>query len=189
MTRHTQINRPVDAETKAARRLQAAEGYLQLGLPDYALDELSHVEAGGPFEAMREGLTGEALKAARRFDEAIPHLRQAIGLIPGPLSCPVWISLSECYAAAGDTESSDACLAAAEKLVDSGKQVERQLAKLIERIVKRYGPRLAALAKAHNLPKLSVVMVVDNSKGKESTDAHPKPTDEPPQDGSPDNAN
>lgn len=188
MTRHNEINRPADVETKAARRLQAAEGYLQLGLPDYALDELKHVEAGGPFEAMREGLTGEALKAAHRFDEAIPHLRQAIGLMPGPLSCPVWISLSECYAAAGDNESSDACLAAAEKAVESGKQVEQQLAKLIERIVKRYGPRLAALAKAHNLPKLSVVMVVENSKGKGQPEAESGPSDDPPQEESPDDA-
>jgi tetratricopeptide (TPR) repeat protein len=185
MTRHNEFHRPADTGTKAARRLQAAEGYLQLGLPDYALDELSRVEAGGPLEAMREGLTGEALKAARRFDEAILHLRQAIELIPGPLSCPVWISLSECYAAAGDKESSNACLAAAERVVENGKQVEQQLAKLIERIVKRYGPRLAALAKAHNLPKLSVVMVVDNSKGNDATDSPPKPTDDSTPNGSP----
>lgn len=189
MIRHTPFHRPVDSATKATRRLQAAEGYLQLGLPDYALDELSHVEAGGPFEAMREGLTGEALKAARRFNEAIPHLRQAIDLIPGPLSCPVWISLSECYAAAGDDDASQKCLATAEKLVDTGKQVEQKLAKLVERIVKRYGPRLAALAKAHNLPKLSVVMVVENSKGNGPTDAEPKPDDEPPQDIAPEESN
>lgn len=173
MTRHTNHIRPVDAETKAARRLQAAEGYLQLGLPDYALDELSRVEADGPFEAVRQGLTGEALKAAHRFDEAIPHFRQAIDLIPAALTSPVWKSLSECYAAAGDKTAEEECLATAAKIAGATANVEKKLNKLIERMLKKYGPRLAALAKAHNLPKLSVVLSFNNPQA--SSPANPEP--------------
>jgi tetratricopeptide (TPR) repeat protein len=182
MTRHTNLTRPVDAETKAARRLQAAEGYLQLGLPDYALDELSRVEADGPFEAVRQGLTGEALKAAHRFDEAIPYFRQALDLIPVSLTSPVWKSLSECYAAAGDKAAEEECLATAAKVAGTSAKVEKKLTKLIERMLKKYGPRLAALAKEHNLPKLSVVLSFNNPDASGSANAEPGPDAEPHED-------
>ncbi|MBI5760712.1 MAG: hypothetical protein HZA46_19510 [Planctomycetales bacterium] len=182
MTRHTNHIRPVDAETKAARRLQAAEGYLQLGLPDYALDELSRVDADGPFEAVRQGLTGEALKAAHRFDEAIPHFRQAIDLIPVALTSPVWKSLSECYAAAGDKAAEEECLATAAKIAGSSSKVEKKLSKLIERMLKKYGPRLAALAKENNLPKLSVVLTFDNPQASGAANVEPNPDQESQED-------
>jgi tetratricopeptide (TPR) repeat protein len=179
MNRNIQPTRPVDAETKAARRLQAAEGYLQLGLPDSALDELNHVEANGPFEAARRGLTGEALKAAHRYGEAIVHLRAAIDMIPAPLTQPVWRSLAECYAAQGDAAASQDCLAHAEQLATDKTEFDRKFQALVERMLKKYGPRLAALAKAHHLPTVTLTLVINNAISGNTPQPEPESDNEP----------
>lgn len=87
---------PQDAP-KVVRRLAAAEGFLELGLPQYALGELSRITDSGPFEGIAKLLTGEALKAENRFDEAIPALNRAAELFPQPFNQRAWWGLSECY--------------------------------------------------------------------------------------------
>ena len=124
-------------------------------------------------------MTGEALKAAHRFDEAILYFRQALDLIPAALTSPVWKSLSECYAAAGDKVAEEECLATAAKVAGVSAKVEKKLAKLIERMVKKYGPRLAALAKENNLPKLSVVLSFNNPQASGPAKTEPGPDAEP----------
>jgi Flp pilus assembly protein TadD len=89
------------------KRLSAAEGYLDLELPERALGELAAIRDPGPWEATVEYLKGEALIAARRFDEAIAPLKRAAQLIPAPHSRDVWRSLSECYRNRGDDEMAD----------------------------------------------------------------------------------
>lgn len=87
---------PLDAP-KVVRRLAAAEGFLELGLPHYALSELACIPEAGPFEGIAKLLTGEALKAENRFDEAIPALNRAAELFPQPFNQRAWWGLSQCY--------------------------------------------------------------------------------------------
>jgi tetratricopeptide (TPR) repeat protein len=86
------------------RRLSAAEGYLQLGLPAYALDEIDRIEEIGPFSPPRDLLRGEALKELERYDEAIEALQEAARTVAPPHRQMAFNSLIECYRARGDGE-------------------------------------------------------------------------------------
>jgi tetratricopeptide (TPR) repeat protein len=89
---------------KVVKRLAAAEGYLELGLPVYALSELDSVQEAGPFEAISQLLRGEALQAAERFTEAIPALNRAAELVPAPFNQRALLGLSRCYRASGQEQ-------------------------------------------------------------------------------------
>jgi tetratricopeptide (TPR) repeat protein len=90
--------------SKTIRRLQTAEGYLELNLPERARAELNAIEDQGPFEAAIALLEGEALKIEERYDEAVVPLKRAAIMIPAPLNKRAWRSLSECYRQAGRLE-------------------------------------------------------------------------------------
>jgi tetratricopeptide (TPR) repeat protein len=96
----------MDAKTvsKTIRRLQTAEGYLELNLPDRALNELSCIQDQGPFEAAIALLQGEALKTQERYDEALVPLKRAATMIPSPLNKRAWRSISHCYRSSGRDE-------------------------------------------------------------------------------------
>jgi tetratricopeptide (TPR) repeat protein len=87
---------------KIARRLLAADGYLDLRMPVQALKELDKIEDPGSFEASVYFLRGMCLKQLGDFDHAIPWLEEAARLIPAPLSRFTWKSLEECYSAQGN---------------------------------------------------------------------------------------
>lgn len=92
---------------KTVKRLFAAEGYLQLGMPDYALSELALIEDATPVEASIEFLTGEAFRQQERYDDAVESLERAARLIPEPYNKAVWLSLSDCFRQRGDEELAD----------------------------------------------------------------------------------
>jgi tetratricopeptide (TPR) repeat protein len=94
----------VNLVSKTIRRLQAAEGYLELDLPERARAELNAIEDQGPFEAAIALLEGEALKIEERYDEALVPLKRAAKMIPAPLNKRAWRSLSECYRQSGRLE-------------------------------------------------------------------------------------
>lgn len=94
----------VNLVSKTIRRLQAAEGYLELNLPARARAELQAIEDQGPFEAAIALLEGEALKIEERYEEALVPLKRAAWMIPAPLNKRAWRSLSECYRHAGRLE-------------------------------------------------------------------------------------
>ncbi len=94
----------VNLVSKTIRRLQAAEGYLELNLPQRARAELNAIEDQGPFEAAIALLKGEALKIEERYDEALVPLKRAATMIPAPLNKRAWRSLSECYRNSGRQE-------------------------------------------------------------------------------------
>ncbi|HEX4070434.1 MAG TPA: hypothetical protein VHX68_04675 [Planctomycetaceae bacterium] len=94
----------VNLVSKTIRRLQAAEGYLELNLPQRARAELKAIEDQGPFEAAVALLEGEALKIEERYDEALVPLKRAATMIPAPLNKRAWRSLSECYRNSGRQE-------------------------------------------------------------------------------------
>jgi tetratricopeptide (TPR) repeat protein len=94
----------VNLVSKTIRRLQAAEGYLELNLPQRARAELNAIQDQGPFEAAIALLEGEALKIEARYDEALVPLKRAATMIPAPLNKRAWRSLSECYRQSGRDE-------------------------------------------------------------------------------------
>jgi len=86
---------------KTLRRLTAAEGYLELNLPAYALEELAAIDNPGAFEPLIQYMTGEALKDQCRFEDAIEPLKRAAQMIPAPHNRAAWLSLGECFRARG----------------------------------------------------------------------------------------
>mgnify|MGYP001287879771 CR=1 FL=1 len=90
-----------DIANQTTRRLTAAQGYLELELPELALDELKSVEDPGPFVVPHLWMTGEALKAQGRYDEAIALLRHVARSLPPPASQQAWQSLTECLQESG----------------------------------------------------------------------------------------
>jgi tetratricopeptide (TPR) repeat protein len=92
---------------KTVKRLFAAEGYLELGMPQYALEELAAIEDATPVEASVEYLTGEAFRQQERYDDAVKSLERAAQLIPAPFNKVVWLSLSDCFRKRGDDELAD----------------------------------------------------------------------------------
>lgn len=95
------------------RRLAAAEGYLELQMPTYALDELDHVPDAGPFEPIAQLFRGEALQAQQKYAEAIQPLNLAAQMFPKPFNQRAFMSLSNCYRQEGQDELADEAAAAA----------------------------------------------------------------------------
>ena len=99
---------------KSMRRLVAAEGYLELGMPKNALKELREIDEAGPLEGPRDFLTGLALKAQQQYAEAVAPLRRAAQALPAPVSQQAWLSLIECYRASGQHDLAKAAQQVAE---------------------------------------------------------------------------
>jgi len=97
----------IEVPTKAVKRLFAAEGYLELGMPQQALRELDEIDHLEPIEASVQYLTGEALKAQERYEDALEPLQRAAQLIPAPYNKLDWMSLSECFRRNGKDELAD----------------------------------------------------------------------------------
>ncbi|MFH5804055.1 hypothetical protein [Alienimonas sp. DA493] len=93
--------------SKTVRRLMAADGYLQLGLPGSALAELKKVEHAGPLESARDYLIGQALMADDRHEDALEPLTRAAETIPAPWNRAAYESLSECFRATGQDALAD----------------------------------------------------------------------------------
>ncbi|NNJ25928.1 hypothetical protein LzC2_20050 [Planctomycetes bacterium LzC2] len=90
--------------SQTVRRLMAADGYLQLGLPAAALAELDRVEHAGPLESARDYLVGQALMADDRHEDALEPLTRAAVAIPAPWNRAAYECLTECFRATGHDE-------------------------------------------------------------------------------------
>lgn len=93
-----------NAVLKVLRRLEAAEGYLELQMPEHAINELDSIQEAGPFEASVALLRGEAFKGQEKYDDAIASLQKAAQMIPAPHNRRAWESLGECYRLGGRDE-------------------------------------------------------------------------------------
>ena len=121
---------------KTVKRLFAAEGYLELGMPDHALKELAAIEDADPVEASIEYLTGEAFRQQERYDDAVKSLERAAQLIPAPYNKVVWLSLVDCFRQRGDEElaeivesiANDCDVEAFESKFDADEEQEEQQA-------------------------------------------------------------
>jgi tetratricopeptide (TPR) repeat protein len=80
---------------RIVRRLAAAEGYLELGLPLRSLEILQSRPQWGTMQFEASLLSGEALRSLGRFREALKPLEVAAALRPGDVG--VAIALGWCY--------------------------------------------------------------------------------------------
>ena len=79
---------------RVQRTLREAEGYLELGMAQTALELLARVTQPGTFRGQQLYLTGEALRALDRHEEAVAALTEAADLQPSNLH--VWLALGWC---------------------------------------------------------------------------------------------
>ena len=92
---------------KTIRRLVAADGYMELNMPDRAVTELRKVDDAGPLEGPRQLLMGLALKRAGELESAIPHLEQAARKMPSAARRFAWSELVSCYRSVGSQDMAD----------------------------------------------------------------------------------
>jgi Flp pilus assembly protein TadD len=76
-----------------------AEGYLELGMPQQAINTLSRLGPNAASDAQSLYLQGEALRALERYDEALGVLRHAAEAEPENIR--VWIALGWCHKRTG----------------------------------------------------------------------------------------
>lgn len=76
-----------------------AEGYLELGMPQHALDTLARLGAPDACDTHALYLWGEALRGMQRYREALTPLEQAAEA--GPENLHVWFALGWCYKRTG----------------------------------------------------------------------------------------
>lgn len=69
---------PLTAEARREKRLDAARGYLTLGMPDHALRELRGIDASGNGAPDLHQLRGEALRQKEDWDGALDEYRRAL---------------------------------------------------------------------------------------------------------------
>lgn len=105
-------NRPFNPQS-IVRHLAAAEGYLELQMPVYALDELDRVTDAGPFEPIAQLFRGEALQAQQKYAEAIQPLNVAAQMFQKPFNQRAFMALSACYRHEGQDQLADEAAAAA----------------------------------------------------------------------------
>ncbi len=96
------------------RALREAEGYLELNMPQNALGMLARIDDAGTFQGQKLYLTGEALRALERYDEALPPLEQAADLLPSNIH--VWLALGWCFKRTGQLERAIHALEQAEEV-------------------------------------------------------------------------
>ena len=77
------------------RILTETEGYLELGMPQHALDTLDRLGGTKCFNSRAFYLKGESLRQLDRYREAVGPLRRAAEIAPSNLH--VWLALGWCY--------------------------------------------------------------------------------------------
>ena len=100
---------------RSIRRLEAARGYLDLGMPDHAIRELAAIGVDYRFQQAR--VRGEALCQLERFDEAIAAYRRALAECPDSL--PIMMGLARCFQRQGQLERAVMMLEEANRLYPS----------------------------------------------------------------------
>lgn len=94
-------------DSRVVRYLNAADGYLELGMPSHALEELERIGHAGPLTPAVAFMTGLAFKDQHRYEEAIASLHSAATEIPAPHNRDAWRYLGDCYRTTGLDELAD----------------------------------------------------------------------------------
>lgn len=101
---------------KTVRRLLSADGYMDLGMPQRAIDELEKISDAGPLEGPTQLMHGIALKQIGNFTEAVSRLEKAARIMPTPIRRFAWRELVDAYRAVGSMKLAEM----ADKLGGSG---------------------------------------------------------------------
>ena len=101
---------------KTVRRLLSADGYIDLGMPERAIEELEKITDAGPLEGPTQLMHGIALKQVGNFTDAITHLEKAARIMPSPIRRFAWRELVDAYRAVGSMQLAET----AEKLGGDG---------------------------------------------------------------------
>ena len=89
---------------KTVRRLLSADGYIDLGMPERAIEELEKITDAGPLEGPTQLMHGIALKQVGNFTDAITHLEKAARIMPSPIRRFAWRELVDAYRAVGSLQ-------------------------------------------------------------------------------------
>lgn len=89
----------LQSQIRQTKLQREAEGYLELGMPQHALDALARLDDPVAFEPHTFYLWGEALRELERYAEALTPLRQAAEA--DPENTHVWFALGWCYKRTG----------------------------------------------------------------------------------------
>jgi predicted Zn-dependent protease len=89
---------------KTVRRLLSADGYLDLGMPERAIEEREKITDAGPLEGPTQLMHGIALKQVGNFTDAITHLEKAARIMPSPIRRFAWRELVDAYRAVGSMQ-------------------------------------------------------------------------------------
>ena len=90
---------------RLSKLLSEADGYIDLGMSQHALDRLKGLGDHGPFEAAVAMLRGKALWLQKRFDEAAENLRLAADGLNSPQSRQAWLAISLYHHHRGDVDN------------------------------------------------------------------------------------
>ncbi len=108
------------------RILREVEGYLEIDMPQAALEALDRIKEPGTFRGQQLYLTGEALRALERYSEAIAPLEQAADLQPSNLR--IWLALGWCQKRTGRLDLAIEALERAEEVAPDEAVVPYNLA-------------------------------------------------------------
>lgn len=100
--------------------IQEAEGYLELGMTDHALETLQHRGALVHGSGRACYLLGEALRELGRYEEALFPLERSADLLPDDIHA--WLALGWCYKRTGQLSRAIGALEKAVQ-VDGGEPV------------------------------------------------------------------
>ena len=90
------------ATSRTQRVIRTAEGYLELGLPEQAVESLERRRGLVLADGRAAYLWGESLRELRRYEEAIEPLEQAADHRSGDMY--VWLALAWCYKRTGQLQ-------------------------------------------------------------------------------------
>ncbi|MCL2348857.1 MAG: hypothetical protein FWC50_11440 [Planctomycetaceae bacterium] len=96
---------------RVVKRITEASGYLDLDMPEQAIESLRCISNAGPFEAQINFLRGKALQQVERYEDAAASLAAAAKGVPMPFRKAAFEYLSACV-----KESSDPAFLAMESL-------------------------------------------------------------------------
>jgi tetratricopeptide (TPR) repeat protein len=89
----------IHERVRRKRILREAEGYLELGMAEHALDALSRLDAESSHRSDALYLEGEALRSLDRLTDALIPLEAAADVAPSNIH--IWLALAWCYKRTG----------------------------------------------------------------------------------------
>jgi tetratricopeptide (TPR) repeat protein len=108
------------------RRIEEAEGYLELGLPQRAFAALENASAAAKAAFEWRDLAAKSLVGDGRYEEAVPQLYAALDLNPNAV--PLLLALADCFKKTRQYSRAIETMRTAEKLCRRGSNADSHAA-------------------------------------------------------------